>query len=228
MYAHACQPCLFYSKTCACRHGSSCDKKHVHIKTSNTIVLRNIVPRVSFHTNADTNMSLFLDTCYEDIARKLSTYGRLRRMIMAENQNHLFGNVYAEFANVSDAEHCHSSLVSIPYAGRAVQWDFCEFSRATVCVCQQSLHRNCARGAGCNYVHPYMPSPRLQKSLREAIPGIDFSFSTQGESGRRRPDEQDRRRQGGPRDTERRSGYRGARAPDSRYDTRGSFPPSSK
>ncbi|KAI5954814.1 hypothetical protein KGF57_003838 [Candida theae] len=166
--------CEFYNKIGACRHGEKCSKKHIKPTSSKTLLLANLYQNPKHNKNeteefTEKQIQEQFDLFFQDIFIHISKMSQVHDLVVCENENnHLNGNVYVQFASVQDASSVNTSLNQEWFNGRPVHCDLSPVSEFSDACCRAYDMQSCERGEMCNYMHIRYPSPELRSLLFRA------------------------------------------------------------
>ncbi|CAJ0956702.1 unnamed protein product, partial [Mesorhabditis belari] len=160
--AENCEPCQFYMKIGACRHGDKCSRIHTKPTRSNTILLKNLYRQAKvflFPYGVDPlsdalEQSIF-EEFYEEVYTEIaSTCGKIREMHVCENHGaHLNGNVYVKFYHSSAAVRAVKKLCARFFAGSTLDVELSPVHDFIDASCRQHQTSCCSRGGICNFMH---------------------------------------------------------------------------
>lgn len=162
--------CHFYERTGACRAGSACTKQHVENKRGNVLSVKNMYFHPPLRRDAQVSAEDaqdFFDAVYEDWFVECSLhYGEVAALAFSENTlEHLFGNIYIQYADASAAQKCLEAFKKGSYAGRNIVASVCPFRDIKHVLCRDHASSSCRRMASCSYIHSIRPSKRLEEAL---------------------------------------------------------------
>uniref|UniRef100_A0A8C1VNW3 Zinc finger (CCCH type), RNA-binding motif and serine/arginine rich 2 n=1 Tax=Cyprinus carpio TaxID=7962 RepID=A0A8C1VNW3_CYPCA len=161
--------CPFFLKTGACRFGDRCSRKHEHLTSSTTLMVRGMFVTFGMEQSRrddyDTDASLeyseeemhqqFLDF-YEDALPEFKNAGRVVQFKVSCNfEPHLRGNVYVQY---DTEEQCREAFMMFNgrwYAGRQLQCEFSPVTRWKTAICGLFDRRKCPKGKHCNFLHVF-------------------------------------------------------------------------
>uniref|UniRef100_A0A8C2DDS2 Zinc finger (CCCH type), RNA-binding motif and serine/arginine rich 2 n=1 Tax=Cyprinus carpio TaxID=7962 RepID=A0A8C2DDS2_CYPCA len=145
--------CPFFLKTGACRFGDRCSRKHEHLTSSTTLMVRGMFVTFGMEQSRrddyDTDASLeyseeemhqqFLDF-YEDALPEFKNAGRVVQFKVSCNfEPHLRGNVYVQY---DTEEQCREAFMMFNgrwYAGRQLQCEFSPVTRWKTAICGKEI-----------------------------------------------------------------------------------------
>ncbi|MBN3315266.1 U2AFM protein, partial [Atractosteus spatula] len=161
--------CPFFLKTGACRFGDRCSRKHTHLTSSTTMMIRGMFltfgMEQSRRDDYDTDASLeyseeevfqqFLEF-YEDVLPEFKTVGKVVQFKVSCNfEPHLRGNVYVQYEKEEECIEAFKLFNGRWYAGKQLQCEFSPVTRWKTALCGLFSKHKCPRGKHCNFLHVY-------------------------------------------------------------------------
>nr|XP_015219250.1 PREDICTED: U2 small nuclear ribonucleoprotein auxiliary factor 35 kDa subunit-related protein 2 isoform X1 [Lepisosteus oculatus] len=161
--------CPFFLKTGACRFGDRCSRKHTHLTSSTTMMIRGMFltfgMEQSRRDDYDTDASLeyseeeifqqFLEF-YEDVLPEFKTVGKVVQFKVSCNfEPHLRGNVYVQYEKEEECNEAFKLFNGRWYAGKQLQCEFSPVTRWKTALCGLFNKHKCPRGKHCNFLHVY-------------------------------------------------------------------------
>ncbi|XP_078494605.1 zinc finger protein ZF(C3H)-13 [Ciona intestinalis] len=168
--------CYFFERVGACRFGDSCSKLHEKPTSSRTLLLPSMFNTFAFDIasrasrsnvhgdssdlaleHSDEDLYEDFEVFYDDIFPEFNKFGHVEQLKVCCNRDqHLRGNVYVQYATVSQAETAFQSLNGRFYGGKLLQCMYVTILSWSSAIC--GLHctgRPCPRGGHCNFLHVF-------------------------------------------------------------------------
>ncbi|XP_008553756.1 U2 small nuclear ribonucleoprotein auxiliary factor 35 kDa subunit-related protein 1 [Microplitis demolitor] len=168
-------PCVFFSKTGACKYGDGCSRNHQRKALTKVILIPGFYSHFSLEKNSneyDTDIGLEYESSetrkhyrefYNDIVPELESFGRIKTLKCCVNRDiHLRGNVYVEYYTEREAARAWRKLRNRWYAGRQINCEFANIYSWRTAVCGMF---NCPKGRLCNFIHAFR-NPRDQYEIK--------------------------------------------------------------
>ncbi|CAD6213197.1 GSCOCG00003960001-RA-CDS [Cotesia congregata] len=159
------EPCVFFTKTGACKYGDACSRNHQRKSLTKVILIPGFYYHFSLEKNSneyDTDVGLEFESSetrnhfrefYKDVVPELESFGRIRTLKCCFNSDiHLRGNLYVEYETEREAARAWRKLRSRWYAGRQLNCEFANIVSWRNAVCGMF---HCPKGRGCNFIHAF-------------------------------------------------------------------------
>lgn len=188
---HIQEPCQFWDRVGACRHGYQCVRAHNRPKNSKTVTFWKLFPnpvRTYFAKTKDGNDKhsegefIVMDTeideqkldteanrLYQDLFVELALkYGEISGLVICGNYNpHLGGNVLVKFRHQKSAIKCYNECNDRWYNEKPIFCELSPVSNLDDAICKDfSFRGGCERGDKCNLIHERKPEYDLRKKLQ--------------------------------------------------------------
>jgi len=167
--------CPYYLKMGACRHGDTCQRKHLRPAFSQTILVKHMwtnpmVAVINSGGNAQqmdqARLQEDLDNFFEDVFEEMRKYGEVEDVQVMENLcDHMVGNVYIKFADEEMADAALQAVQGRFYSGRQLEVEFSPVTDFSASRCRQFDEDFCGRESLCNFMHVREPSRSLRTYL---------------------------------------------------------------
>ncbi|WCJ18691.1 Splicing factor U2AF 35 kDa subunit [Euphorbia peplus] len=156
--------CPFHLKTGACRFGQRCSRVHFYPDKACTLLMKNMYNGHGLAWELDEGLEYTdeeIERCYEEFYEDVHTeflkYGEIVNFKVCKNSSlHLRGNVYVQYKSLDSAVLAYHSFNGRYFAGKQVQCEYINLIRWKVAICgeyMKSRHKECSRGAACNFIH---------------------------------------------------------------------------
>nr|NP_001123327.1 zinc finger protein ZF(C3H)-13 [Ciona intestinalis]FAA00140.1 TPA: zinc finger protein [Ciona intestinalis] len=170
------EPCYFFERVGACRFGDSCSKLHEKPTSSRTLLLPSMFNTFAFDIasrasrsnvhgdssdlaleHSDEDLYEDFEVFYDDVFPEFNKFGHVEQLKVCCNRDqHLRGNVYVQYATVSQAETAFQSLNGRFYGGKLLQCMYVTILSWSSAICGlYCTGRPCPRGGHCNFLHVF-------------------------------------------------------------------------
>ncbi|CAD7955700.1 unnamed protein product [Amoebophrya sp. A120] len=195
--------CPFYAKIGACRHGTTCSRKHIKPERTRSLLLAHVFGETPETLAVSTDLGEWseevyctavdqVEEFYEETFFHMAKFGEIEDLLLVDNiSEHMSGNCYVKYYTEDAATKALEAVNGKFYSGRQIKAEYSPCIDFREARCRAFNEANCPRGQNCNFLHVrhvpkalkrqcvmqmYADHPDYKKAREEAGRPITYKF----------------------------------------------------